>query len=74
MSDEEAPFRNLVFKFSLLEVKYASKSAVQDVETFRQLTKTRNSLAYGGSEDLDALPAVEARTLLLKYLAALAPS
>jgi hypothetical protein len=72
MPDENAPDRNLVFKFAAMAAVVSRVSAAEDVAQFRRLAKARNSLAHGEITDLDNLPGIEALTLLERYVALVA--
>jgi len=72
MPDENAPNRNLVFKFAALATVVSRATAAEDVVAFRRLAKTRNALAHGEIGDLDNLPGVEALGLLERYVALVA--
>jgi hypothetical protein len=70
--DDEAPFRNLVFRFACLAISLSRSTAIQDVAEFRQLVRTRNALAHGEPTTIDSLPAWPCIELLRRYLSLVA--
>jgi hypothetical protein len=72
VGDENAPNRNLIFRFAATAMLLSRDSAKADTETFSRIAKARNSLAHGSSSDFESLPRMEALSLLDRYLAAAA--
>lgn len=72
MPDENAPNRNLVFKFAAMATVVNRATAAKDVAQFRRLAKTRNALAHGDISDLDNLPGNDTLVLLERYVTAVA--
>jgi hypothetical protein len=72
LRDDEAPFRNLVFRFACLAISLSRNTAEQDVAEFRKLVKVRNDLAHGEPTILDSLPAWPSIDLLRRYLSLVA--
>lgn len=70
--DDQYPYRNLAFTFAATATLVSRESAKADTAIFHMIGKTRNNLAHGGVEDLDALPHAEAVTLLQRYVRAVA--
>lgn len=71
MPDEDAPYRNLTFRFACLAVALGGGEAKNDVGRFKELSKVRNDLAHSGG-DIGASTARECSSLLLKYIAIVA--
>jgi hypothetical protein len=71
LRDDEAPYRNLAFRFACLAVALARADAAADVATFLKLLKARNNLAHAGG-DVDATLAQQSIALLRKYTAIVA--
>jgi hypothetical protein len=72
MPDDAAPFRNLVFMFASLASVVAPTTASDDTAAFKAIAKARNSLAHGGADDSNDVPANEAIELLRRYVIATA--
>ncbi len=69
--DADSPWRNATLRFTLAAAHLSRETAVDDVETFRELAKCRNDLAHGNAtpDELDDLPASAAIGLLTRYVA-----
>ena len=68
--DENAPQRNLVFSFATLATLVHPETAEEDTTVFQRIAKARNNLAHGNPDSIGDLPALEAVTLLTRYLRA----
>ncbi len=67
--DEDAPFRNIMFRFACMAVGLTRDTAHSDVTAFGQVLRSRNRLAHGSASELDSLPSTQAVQLLRHYLA-----
>jgi len=62
--------QSLVFAFAAMSTVVNPEMAESDMVLFRAISKARNALAHGATEDLTDLPAADAVTLLRRYLVA----
>ncbi|QDG66658.1 hypothetical protein NIBR502772_10950 [Pseudarthrobacter sp. NIBRBAC000502772] len=65
--DSKDPSRNSMFNFAIMAVAL-SPDPRADINAFRPMKKSRDSIAHGSSVDIGSLPAAEAEALLLRYL------
>ena len=72
--DADSPWRNIVFRFTVVAMTFNPEGAADDVANFKRLAKERNDLAHGtaGDDAIEDLPANEAFRLLRAYLARVA--
>lgn len=68
--DSDSPWRNLVFRFTVVALYFSPDTASDDVVLFKRLASARNDLSHGtaGDEAIHELPASEATQLLRRYL------
>ncbi len=70
LRDADSPWRNLVFRFTVMALWFNPDGATHDVTLFKRLASARNDLAHGaaGDHNIDGLPGSEAIVLLRDYL------
>lgn len=68
--EADSPWRSLTFRFAMMAVHLNREEASADIDTFRDLAKSRNDLSHGAAteEDVEQLPCHVAIELLQRYL------